>query len=204
MRCSPVSCGIAQTPGCSSAFCGSSLRSAWGRMGPRRRPGHGSVAEPLAEPSWRGSSARGQCRIHARRLCRPRPQCVLAKGRSGDAGGIGLSPETIGMLTAYKGWRLLMMLGALPAVLTFFFHLRAGVAQVGRRKGQGSTSHWATVDLLGVVADAWGRASSSISGRMRLAVRLRRRRACVLTGGTARSAWLIAIVGYTFPCLSLS
>jgi MFS transporter, SHS family, sialic acid transporter len=36
---------------------------------------------------------------------------------------LGLSQETVDKLTANSGWRLLMMLGALPALLTFFIRI---------------------------------------------------------------------------------
>ncbi len=56
-----------------------------------------------------------------------------------------------------EGWRFLMMLGALPALLTFF--IRAYVPESTkweREKGKGSTSHWATQDLIGVAIGAVG------------------------------------------------
>ncbi len=35
----------------------------------------------------------------------------------------GLPEATVQMLVAYDGWRIMMMLGTLPAVLTFFFRI---------------------------------------------------------------------------------
>ena len=70
---------------------------------------------------------------------------------------LGLPESTVKMLVSNKGWRLMMMLGTLPAALTFFF--RIFVPESGkweREKGRGGTSHWVTSDLLGVLIGAIG------------------------------------------------
>ena len=70
---------------------------------------------------------------------------------------LGLPESTVKMLVANKGWRLMMMLGTLPAALTFFF--RMFVPESGkweREKGSGGTSNWVTSDLLGVLIGAIG------------------------------------------------
>lgn len=70
---------------------------------------------------------------------------------------VGFSQETVATLIAYKGWRLMMILGATPALLTFFFRLFVPESQKWEHeKGRGATSHWATRDLLGVVVGATG------------------------------------------------
>jgi SHS family sialic acid transporter-like MFS transporter len=54
-----------------------------------------------------------------------------------------------------QGWRFLMMLGALPALLTFL--IRAFVPESEkweRERGKGATSHWATRDLISVLIGA--------------------------------------------------
>ena len=54
-----------------------------------------------------------------------------------------------------QGWRLLTLFGALPALLTLLIQLFVPESHrwaAERRKG--STSHWQTVDLLGVLVDA--------------------------------------------------
>lgn len=111
---------------------------------------------------------------------------------------IGLSPEWIVKLTAHKGWRLLMMIGALPAVLTFFFRIFVPESHKWEEeKAKGSTSHWAAVDLIGVLVGAigpglivylWSYALQSETPPSR----------GVLIGGTLLGL-TIAIVGYTFP-----
>src|SRR5438105_2993576 len=51
-----------------------------------------------------------------------------------------------------SGWRLLMMLAALPALLTFFIRLFVPEsARWEQERARGATSHWANRDLLGVL-----------------------------------------------------
>ena len=70
----------------------------------------------------------------------------------------GILPEAwVAELLANSGWRLLMLIGALPALLTFF--IRLFVPESERwldEQSRGATSHWATRDLLGVVVGACG------------------------------------------------
>lgn len=70
---------------------------------------------------------------------------------------VGVGPETANWLAGDKnsGWRILMLLGALPALLTFV--IRLFVPESHRwldERRRGSTSHWQTVDLLGVLIGA--------------------------------------------------
>jgi SHS family sialic acid transporter-like MFS transporter len=68
---------------------------------------------------------------------------------------IGLSETTTAWLAGNDGWRILMLFGALPALLTFL--IRLFVPESGRweeENRKGSTSHWQTKDLSGVVIGA--------------------------------------------------
>ncbi len=73
--------------------------------------------------------------------------------------GIGSSLETWGVpaewahkLVQNSGWRLLMLLGAVPALLTLFIRLFVPESERWQNEqGKGSTSHWATRDLIGVL-----------------------------------------------------
>ncbi len=57
----------------------------------------------------------------------------------------------------FKGWRLMMLLGTVPAVLTFFIRIFVPESEKWEReKGTGKTSHWATQDLLGVLIGVAG------------------------------------------------
>ena len=64
----------------------------------------------------------------------------------------GLSEATVSMLVANKGWRLMMMLGTLPAILTFFFRIFVPESSKWEHEqDSGGTSNWVTSDLLGVL-----------------------------------------------------
>ena len=113
---------------------------------------------------------------------------------------VGVGPETVTMLVAFKGWRLMMLLGTLPALLTFFFRIFVPESHKWEEeKAKGTTSNWATVDLLGVLFGAIGPvlivyvwlpealAFSKTSATMRIV-------------GTIVGL-AIAVVGYTYPVL---
>jgi MFS transporter, SHS family, sialic acid transporter len=64
---------------------------------------------------------------------------------------VGLPEGWVRSLTAHQGWRFLMLLGAVPALLTFFIRLWVPESERWlQEKGKGGTSNWATRDLLGV------------------------------------------------------
>ena len=70
---------------------------------------------------------------------------------------IGLPPETVERLLANSGWRFLMILGALPALMVFFIRLFVPESQRWEaEKKRGGTSHWANRDLVGVIIGAAG------------------------------------------------
>lgn len=93
-----------------------------------------------------------------------------------------------------KGWRLLMMFGAAPALLTFF--IRWFVPESHRwesERDRGATSYWATRDLLAVLAGAL--AACGIIGlwafKLPIALQL---------GGTALGL-LMVTGGYLYPVI---
>ena len=68
---------------------------------------------------------------------------------------LGLSEEWVTHLTQNEGWRFLMMLGAVPALLTFFIRWFVPESEKWEHeRGKGATSHWATVDLVSVLIGA--------------------------------------------------
>jgi MFS family permease len=70
---------------------------------------------------------------------------------------IGLSDQWVDSLVAHDGWRLLMIFGAFPALLTFFIRLLVPESEKWQEEhAKGSTSHWATRDLLGVLLGSLG------------------------------------------------
>ena len=111
---------------------------------------------------------------------------------------LGLAQETIQWLTANEGWRIVMMVCIVPALLTFF--IRLFVPESGRwqvEKARGTTSGWATRDLLGVVLGVLGPAAiiflwaSDGPPGVQFTLPLR-------IGGTLLGL-AVAAVGYTFP-----
>jgi len=67
----------------------------------------------------------------------------------------GLSDELASTLTANRNWRLLMLVGAIPALMTMF--IRLFVPESGlwlHEKQAGKASHWSTRDLIGVLVGA--------------------------------------------------
>ena len=71
--------------------------------------------------------------------------------------GAGLPERTVEMLVANNGWRLMMMLGAMPAVLTFLIRMFVPESEKWEKENSsGGTSSWATRDLLGVLVGVTG------------------------------------------------
>jgi MFS family permease len=121
---------------------------------------------------------------------------------------IGVSESTQTYLLSGDGWRLLMIAGALPAVLVFFIRIFVPESQKWEaERDRGGTSHWATRDLLGVLIGCaaaalvifiWSPAFAALfppsgdarsAGNLALAFRI---------GGTVLGL-VIALVGYIFP-----
>ena len=104
----------------------------------------------------------------------------------------GLSQEWVNTLVAHNGWRLMMMLGTVPALLTFFIRLFVPESKRWEEeKGRGATNHWAARDLLGVLIGALGPALIIYLWAVPnpTAVRI---------GGTLLGL-LVATLGYTYP-----
>lgn len=66
--------------------------------------------------------------------------------------GVGMSEELTNRLLSNSAWRLLMISGALPALLIFFILLFVPESEKWKaEQKRGATSHWANVDLFGVL-----------------------------------------------------
>ena len=104
------------------------------------------------------------------------------------------------LLMENSAWRLVLFIGATPALLTFFIRLFVPESERWQREhSQGKTSHWATQDLLGIVVGvmglaliifvwtpgAWNNEDVSTAGRL----------AGSLTG------FLVALCGFIYPVL---
>ncbi|MBL9143523.1 MAG: MFS transporter [Verrucomicrobiaceae bacterium] len=65
---------------------------------------------------------------------------------------IGLSQQTANYWLEHSAWRLLMVIGALPALLIFFIQIFVPESHKWEEeKASGATSHWSNTDLLGVL-----------------------------------------------------
>ncbi len=68
---------------------------------------------------------------------------------------IGLSQGATDFLLHNRGWRFLAVSGALPALINFFILIFVPESHKWEaEKESGNTSHWATIDLLGVLVAA--------------------------------------------------
>lgn len=70
---------------------------------------------------------------------------------------LGLSQSLVSSLMANDGWRVMMLLGTAPALLTFFIRVFVPESEKWEEEqSKGNTSHWAMQDLLGVAVGALG------------------------------------------------
>ena len=107
---------------------------------------------------------------------------------------VGLPEQTVEMLVRNNGWRLMMIMGTLPAVLTFFIRMFVPESEKWEKEQEaGSTGHWATQDLIGVLIGVTGPALIVYiwASPQPTAVRI----AATLAG------LVIATCGYTYPVI---
>ena len=107
---------------------------------------------------------------------------------------LGFSSETTAMLLKNDGWRIMMMLGTTPALLTFF--IRIFVPESERwlhEKESGKVNNWANRDLIGVLIGAAGPMLIVYLWTAPHNTTLR------ILGTVAGLA--IALVGYTYPVI---
>lgn len=70
---------------------------------------------------------------------------------------LGLSPDAVEWLTRNQGWRIMMILGTAPALLTFLIRIFVPESERWQHeKSAGRTSHWQASDLWGVVVGISG------------------------------------------------
>lgn len=110
---------------------------------------------------------------------------------------MGFGESTVAMLTAHKGWRLMMMLGTTPALLTFLFRIFVPESKKWEEEhSKGTTSHWVTADLFGVLIGLIGPALIIVVWaynwpHLTLAIKF----------GLTLAGLAIAVFGYTFPVM---
>jgi hypothetical protein len=70
-------------------------------------------------------------------------------------GNLGLPTNLASSLTAHGNWRLLMLVGAIPALMTLFIRLFVPESEKWKREKEGgSASNWSERDLIGVLIGA--------------------------------------------------
>ncbi|MDA1039228.1 MAG: MFS transporter [Planctomycetota bacterium] len=119
----------------------------------------------------------------------------VINGTRGLLLGVGLPESIVTQLVANSAWRLLMISGALPALLIFLIRIWVPESEKWAAQNQrGATSHWMKADLLGVLVGgvaalsiiwAWSPAGLAPSGAT----------AVTVTG------LVVAAAGYLFPVL---
>jgi MFS family permease len=106
---------------------------------------------------------------------------------------LSFGQETIDWLTRHNSWRVLMLFGATPAVLTFLIRLFVPESQKWEREREkGSTSHWNSKDLLAVLLGAGcgiGMVALFAFPQIHTPVRL----------GAAMLLFLCILMGYLYP-----
>ena len=71
--------------------------------------------------------------------------------------GLGFTSATAQNMLGKTGWRLIMVIGTLPALLTFFIRMYVPESDKWEKeRAAGSTSHWVSSDLLVVLAGVLG------------------------------------------------
>ena len=105
---------------------------------------------------------------------------------------IGLNADWADALTAHKGWRLMMLAGTAPALLTLLIRLFVPESERWQEEhGRGRTAHWATKDLLGVLLGSLGPGLMILCWANNYPLSV-----CIVAtlGGVA-----VAIIGYSYP-----
>ena len=162
----------------------------------------------LAGPDRRG----GQRRLPAGRPAQPGAGELHRRLSATCLLSVGMPEDVVDSLLRGDGWRLMMIAGALPALLVFFIRLFVPESHKWEaERDSGGTSHWATRDLLGVLIGAIGAAAGgrSVVAGVRSADRLAsptrrlviRRRGCAgraLTGHGGSDS-MVALVGLHVP-----
>lgn len=113
--------------------------------------------------------------------------------------GFGFSQETVSWLVANRGWRLMMMIGTLPALLTFFFRVFVPESHKWQEEQKlGRTSGWRVMDLNGVLIGCLGPALIIWAWNMNMSEWTRG--ATITVRGLSTVLGLaIATIGYTYP-----
>jgi MFS family permease len=114
---------------------------------------------------------------------------------------IGLPQDWVEMLVRNNGWRLIMILGTVPAILTFFIRMFVPESKKWEKeRDAGSTGHWATQDLLGVLIGVLGPAAIVFVWAYSPGPGLKPMWPLVQLVGTL-GGLALAVCGYTYPVI---
>src|SRR5438445_1540373 len=127
---------------------------------------------------------------------------MLADVRSGLL-NLGVAPTWVESLVANQGWRLMMIMGTAPALLTFFIRLFVPESHRWQQeRAHGATSGWAARDLVAVLVGVlgpaltiylWAADQTVLTSQLTIPHSLPLRIAGTLLGLT------VALIGYTYP-----
>src|SRR5579863_1300328 len=112
----------------------------------------------------------------------------------------GMPADWVDSLVAYKGWRLMMLLGCTPALLTFFFRIFVPESKKWEQeRGKGATSHWATRDLLGVLVGALGPGLIVVVWAVKFPADMSSSTVGIIRGVGSIVGLVVATYGYLWP-----
>jgi MFS family permease len=115
-------------------------------------------------------------------------------GAAANVGFILIAIFGLFVPTAQDSWRTLMLIGALPALLTFFVIVYVPESESWlREKDRGGTTHWATRDLAGVLVGAAGACLVLVLWANELSLVLQ------ITGSLL--GLTVALLGFLYPVL---
>ena len=107
---------------------------------------------------------------------------------------LGVPGDFVERLLANNGWRFLMMLGAVPALLTFLIRIYVPESTRWQHERElGATRHWVSADLLAVLVGAVGACGIVVAWIPNLDMPFAGRVFGSLVG------FAVALIGYTYP-----
>jgi len=110
---------------------------------------------------------------------------------------LGVSSQTTDRLVGHSGWRILMLFGAFPAILTVLIQLFVPEShRWTQEKKSGAVSHWESRDLLGVLVGA-----AAACGMIALLAADAASLAWPVRLGGCLAAFFVVLLGYLFPII---
>lgn len=115
---------------------------------------------------------------------------------------LGFSAESVKFYAGseHRGWRLMMLAGTIPAILTFFIRVFVPESEKWEKEQEkGSTNHWATQDLLAVLVGLAGPFLIVYVWAFEIAADKNMQMTLRIVGTVL--GLVIALVGYTYPVI---